>query len=104
MAMDRYLVVEPWTRVGSGQRKRRWPVMRSHHIGLCGLCGLCLLVAAALVGGALAFGVPASSLWILALVVACPLMMIVMMRGMHSGSSNDTGQLKNEHDEQVRRL
>jgi hypothetical protein len=30
-------------------------------------------------------------------------MMIVMMRGMHGGSSNDTGQPKNEHDEQVRR-
>jgi cobalamin synthase len=101
MAMDRHLVVEPRTRVSSGQRKRRWPVMRNHHLGLCGLC---ILVAAALVVGALAFGVPTPSLWILAPVAACPLMMIVMMRGIHSGSSNDTGQLKNEPDEQVRRL
>ena len=74
--------------------------MKSHHLGLCGLC---ILVAAALVVGALAFGVPTPSLWTLALVVGCPLMLIVMMRGMHGGSSNDTGHLKNEHDEQVRR-
>jgi len=99
MAKDRYLEVKPRTRVGSGQRKR-WPVMKSHHIGLCGLC---ILVAAALVVGAPAFGVPTPRLWTLALVAACPLMMIVMMRGMHGGSSNDAGQRKNEHDEQVRR-
>lgn len=74
--------------------------MKAHHLGLCGLC---VLVAAALVVGALAFGVPTPSLWTLALVAACPLMMIVMMRGMPGGSSNDAGQLKNEHDEQVRR-
>ena len=76
--------------------------MKSHHLGLCGLCGLCILIAVALVGVALAFGVPTPSLWILAL-VACPLTMIFMMWGMHGGSSNDTGRLKNEHDEQIRR-
>lgn len=74
--------------------------MKSHHLGLCGSC---VLVAAVLVVGALAFGLPASSLRALALVAVCPLMMIVMMRGMHGGSSNDAGQLKSEHDEQVRR-
>ena len=74
--------------------------MKTHHLGLCGLC---ILVAATLVVGALAFGVPTPSLWTLALVAACPLMMIVMMRGMPGGSSNEAGQLKNEHDEQVRR-
>jgi len=75
--------------------------MKAHHLGLCGLC---VLVAAIFLLGALAFGVPASSLWILALVAVCPLMMIVMMRGMHGGSSNDAGQPKNnEHDPQVRR-
>ena len=75
--------------------------MRSHHLGLCGLC---VLVAAIFLAGALAFGVPASSLWTLALVAACPLTMIVMMRGGHGGSSNDAGQPRNdEHDEQVRR-
>jgi cobalamin synthase len=66
--------------------------MKSHHLGLCGLC---ILVTAMLVVGALAFGVPASNSWTLALVVVCPLMMIFMMRGMH--------KLKNEHDEQVGR-
>jgi len=74
--------------------------MKAHHLGLCGLC---ILVAATLVVGALAFGVPTPSLWTLALVAACPLMMIVMMRGMPGGSSTDAGRLKNEHDEQVRR-
>ena len=74
--------------------------MKAHHLGRCGLC---ILVAAIFLVGTLAFGVPTSSLWPLALVVACPLMMIFVMRGMHGGSSNDTGQLKNEHDEQVRR-
>ena len=75
--------------------------MKSHHLGLCGLC---ILVAATLVVGALAFGVPTPSLWTLALVVGCPLMLIVMMRGMHGGSSNDAGHPKNsEQDEQVGR-
>jgi Protein of unknown function (DUF2933) len=67
------------------------------------VCGFCVLVAAILVVGALDFGLPASRLWTLALVVACPLMMMFMMRGMHGGSSNDTGQLRNEHDDRVRR-
>jgi hypothetical protein len=75
--------------------------MKSHHLGLCGLC---VLGAAVLAVGALALGVPASSLWTLALVAVCPLMMIFMMRGMHGGSSNDAGRPKSyEHDEQVRR-
>ncbi|MBZ4018586.1 DUF2933 domain-containing protein [Streptomyces purpurogeneiscleroticus] len=35
--------------------------------------------------GALALGVPVSTLALLALVAACPLMMFFMMRGMHGG-------------------
>ena len=62
--------------------------MKSHHLGLCGLC---VLVAAIVVVGALAFGVPASSLWILALVAVCPLMMIVMMRGSPVGAATTPG-------------
>ena len=47
------------------------------------------VLAAAIVGvGVMAFGVGASSLWGLAFVVACPLMMIFMMRGMHGGNGN----------------
>ena len=74
--------------------------MKAHDLGRCGLS---ILVAAIFLVGTLTFGVPASSLRPLALVVACPLVMIFAMRGMHGGSSNDTGQLKNEHDEAVRR-
>jgi hypothetical protein len=75
--------------------------MKTHHLGLCGLC---VLVAVIFLVGALAFGVPASSPWTLVLVVACPPMMIFMMRGMHGGSSNDAGQPRNDaHDGQVRR-
>ena len=34
------------------------------------------------------FGVPASSLWILGVVVLCPLMMIFMMGSMHGGDGH----------------
>jgi hypothetical protein len=44
-----------------------------------------ILAAAILLVGAIAFGVPTSSLWIVGLVVPCPLMMIFMMGGMHGG-------------------
>ena len=75
--------------------------MKSHHLGLCGLC---VLVAAILVVGALSFGIPASSLWTLALVAVCPLMMMFTMQGMQGGSSDDSGHHKSDdHDEQVRR-
>jgi hypothetical protein len=50
-----------------------------------------LLAAAVVVVGVLAFGVPTSSLWILGLVVLCPLMMMFMMGGMRSGGSDDPG-------------
>ena len=63
----------------------------------------CVLVAAILAVGAPAFGLSAASLRTLALVAACPLVMILIMRVMHAGSSNDAGQLKNDQDEQVRR-
>ena len=71
--------------------------MRSH-------MGPCILAAAILVVGALAFGVQAPSLWTLALVAACPLMMIFMMRGMHGEGNDDAGRLKDdERDAGVRR-
>ncbi len=38
-----------------------------------------VLAGAVLLVGAIAFGVPTSSLWIVGLVVLCPLMMIFMM-------------------------
>ena len=62
--------------------------MKAHHLGLGGLC---VLVAAIFLLGALAFGVPASSLWSLALVVASPPMMIFMIRGMPVGAATTPG-------------
>lgn len=55
-----------------------------------------VFAVAILLVGAVVFGVPASSLWILGFVVACPLMMIFMVGGMHgrsgAGGHGDGGQ------------
>jgi hypothetical protein len=46
-------------------------------------------VAVALVAvGALWLGLPVSTLGLLAIVLLCPLMMLFMMKGMHSGDSH----------------
>jgi hypothetical protein len=47
-----------------------------------------VLAAAILTVGAIAFGFPVSSLWILGFVVLCPLMMMFMMGGMHGGDGH----------------
>jgi uncharacterized membrane protein HdeD (DUF308 family) len=47
--------------------------------------GLYAIALAILVVGLVALGVPASTLLVAALVLACPLMMIFMMHGMHGG-------------------
>lgn len=47
--------------------------------------GLYAIVAAIAVVGALALGVPAGTLVALGLVLVCPLMMVLIMRGMHGG-------------------
>jgi hypothetical protein len=47
--------------------------------------GLYAIALAILVVGLVAFGVPAGTLLIAALVLACPLMMVFMMSGMHGG-------------------
>lgn len=53
--------------------------MRTHNYGL-------YAVAVAVVAvGALWAGVPVASLALLGLLLVCPLMMFVMMRGMHGG-------------------
>ena len=49
------------------------------------------LALAIVVVGALWAGVPVSTLAYLALVLACPLMMLFMMRGMHGGDSHEHG-------------
>jgi hypothetical protein len=47
--------------------------------------GLYAIALAILVVGLVALGVPASTLLFGALVLACPLMMLLMMGGMHGG-------------------
>jgi uncharacterized membrane protein len=55
--------------------------------------GLYAVALAILIVGLVWAGVPASTLLIAGLVLACPLMMFVMMRGMHgSHTSSHTGQ------------
>ncbi|MFF5209561.1 DUF2933 domain-containing protein [Streptosporangium sp. NPDC000396] len=49
--------------------------------------GLYALALGVAVVGALAFGVSAEALILLAIVAACPLMMLFMMHGMHDGHS-----------------
>jgi hypothetical protein len=53
-----------------------------------------------LVVGLVWAGVPAQTLLVAALVLACPLMMLVMMRGMHGAGdhSNDQSHRDNDHD------
>ncbi|MBC9713916.1 DUF2933 domain-containing protein [Streptomyces sp. TRM66268-LWL] len=53
--------------------------------------GLYAIALAIAVVGALWIGVPLGTLTFLVLVMACPLMMIFMMRGMHSGGGMHGG-------------
>jgi len=53
--------------------------------------GLFAVAVAIAVVGALWVGLPVGTLALLAVVLACPLMMIFMMRGMHGGGSNGDG-------------
>ena len=65
-----------------------------------------VLIAAMLLVGAVLFGVPASRLWILGVVVLCPLMMIFMMGGMHGGDGDGVrsgGDLTEDRDRKSRR-
>jgi hypothetical protein len=51
--------------------------------------GLYAIAIAIAVVGALWLGVPVGTLVLLAVVLACPLMMIFMMSGMHGGNDHD---------------
>ena len=67
-----------------------------------GHVGLLVLGAVVVVVGALAFGIPTSYLWIIAVLAICPLMMMFMMRGMHGGGdgaghSRDAGHDVGSH-------
>lgn len=57
--------------------------MKTSNLGLFAVAGAIAFV------GALWAGVPVLGLAPLLVVLACPLMMIVMMRGMHGGGSQD---------------
>ncbi|MGW3124079.1 DUF2933 domain-containing protein [Streptomyces sp. NPDC001107] len=52
--------------------------------------GLYAVAVAIAVVGALALGVPVGTLALLAVVLACPLMMFFMMRGMHGDGGHGT--------------
>ena len=62
--------------------------------------GLYAIALAVIVVGALWAGLPAGSLALLAVIVACPLMMFFMMRGMHGdqGGHGDHGGSGSEHE------
>jgi len=63
--------------------------------------GLYALAVAVLVVGALWLGLPVSTLGLLAIVLVCPLMMLFMMKGMHSGDSHGQSSSRSsdsEHD------
>jgi hypothetical protein len=51
--------------------------------------GLYAVAIAIAVVGALWVGVPAGTLAVLGIALACPVMMLVMMRGMHGDDSRD---------------
>ncbi|MFG2549502.1 hypothetical protein [Streptomyces sp. NPDC048581] len=53
--------------------------------------GLYAVAVAISVVGALALGVPVATLFFMAIALACPLMMIFMMRGVHGGSGMHGG-------------
>lgn len=56
-------------------------------------------VAALALVGALVLDVPLGSLVVIAVLLACPVMMIFMMKGMHGGDRGESGQ----HDSDNRR-
>jgi hypothetical protein len=60
--------------------------------------GLYAVALAILLVGLVVLGVPASTLFVAALVLACPLMMIFMMHGMHGGDGSDGGRHRTTED------
>jgi hypothetical protein len=59
--------------------------------------GLYAVALAILVVGLVWVGVPASTLLVAGLALACPLMMLVMMRGMHGGGSDHDEPHDHQH-------
>jgi cytochrome b561 len=75
----------PREKVGPSPAEREAVLDESQHLGLY------VLAAAIPVLGVLAFCVPAFSLSILALLAVCPLMMVLMMKGLHAGALTTPG-------------
>ena len=59
--------------------------------------GHLLVAAAALAVGLLVAGTPLQELLPYAILLACPLMMVVMMRGMGHGTHGDTGTARGDN-------
>lgn len=60
--------------------------------------GMYAIALAVLVVGLVWAGVPAQTLLFAALVLVCPLMMLVMMRGMHSDHQHSGHETHGHHD------
>ncbi|MEV8550211.1 DUF2933 domain-containing protein [Streptomyces glaucescens] len=58
--------------------------------------GMYAIAVAIAVVGALALGVPVATLFFMGMALACPLMMIFMMRGMHGGGHDRTHESRSE--------
>ncbi|WP_063728839.1 DUF2933 domain-containing protein [Streptomyces sp. RTd22] len=66
--------------------------------------GLYAIALAIVIVGAVALGVPVQTLVLLGVVLACPLMMFFMMRGMHSGQNqNDRSPRDAGRDDPLRK-
>jgi len=57
------------------------------------------LALAVLVVGLAFAGVPVETLFVAAIVLACPLMMFVMMRGMSHGDDRERREAHHDHDD-----
>ena len=61
--------------------------------------GLFAVAVAVAIVGAMWLGVPLETLALLAIVLACPLMMVFMMAGMHGGGHGDDSQHRHPEEQ-----
>jgi hypothetical protein len=60
------------------------------------------IAAAILVVGLAAMGVPVTNLFYLGLIIICPLMVLLMMRGMHGGGNGNDSRSNDDDSPQER--
>ncbi|QLH25298.1 DUF2933 domain-containing protein [Streptomyces sp. Rer75] len=65
--------------------------------------GLYAIALAIGIVGALALGLPVQTLILLGVVLACPLMMFFMMRGVHGGQQHDASHHDADQDDRLHR-